>query len=164
MISTMKVFFDTEFTNLETPHLISIGLVSEFGDEIYVVFDTFSVSDCSAFVRSNVLPILDIDNPIRLTPDKAVRRLVGWFKDLRKHRKESIDLISDASIDFELLPQILKDCIQPVTYRTLWDAVPSADIRTVMDRWINKFRQEIGIPHHALSDARVLKLAWEKIS
>ncbi len=163
MISTMKVFFDTEFTNLETPQLLSIGLVSEFGDEIYVVFDTFSVSECSAFVRSNVLPILDIDNPMRLTPDKAVRCLVGWFKDLRKHRNETIDLISDAIIDFELLPQMLKDCIRPITYRTIWDAVPSADMRPVVDRLINKYRQEIGISHHALSDARVLKLAWGNV-
>ncbi len=159
----MKVFFDTEFTNLETPQLISIGLVSEFGDEIYVVFDRFLVSNCSAVVRNNVLPILDIDNPMRLTPDKAVRCLEGWFKDLRKHRDEPIELISDASVDFELLPQMLKDCIQPVTYRTIWDAVPSADMRPVIDRWINKYRREIGISHHALSDARVLKLAWAKV-
>ena len=61
---TLSVFFDTEFTKFRSandePKLISIGLVAEDGREFYAeLLDTWGISDCSQFVISVVLELLD---------------------------------------------------------------------------------------------------------
>jgi hypothetical protein len=58
----MNLFLDCEFTQLnQSTKLISLALVSERGDEVYVeLTDTYQVEDCSDFVIENVLPQLDL--------------------------------------------------------------------------------------------------------
>ncbi|MEZ4600753.1 MAG: hypothetical protein R2940_13270 [Syntrophotaleaceae bacterium] len=54
------VFLDTEFTHLDAPKLISIGLVSICGREFYAeLTDGWGLQDCSLFVLGQVLPLLD---------------------------------------------------------------------------------------------------------
>ena len=51
------VFLDTEFTNCDIPALISLGLVSEKGEELYIeISDTWYLAQCSLFVIGQVLP------------------------------------------------------------------------------------------------------------
>ncbi len=55
----MRIFLDTEFTCLVTPQLISIGMVSEEGQEFYrELKDTWTLAGCSLFVLGWVLPWL----------------------------------------------------------------------------------------------------------
>lgn len=53
------VFFDTEFTNLGSPALISLGAVSSSGEEFYAeILDGWHLEDCSLFTLTQVLPFL----------------------------------------------------------------------------------------------------------
>ena len=55
----MRFFLDTEFTCLVRPQLISIGMVSEDGQEFYrELKDTWTLAGCSLFVMGWVLPWL----------------------------------------------------------------------------------------------------------
>lgn len=55
----MRFFLDTEFTCLVRPQLISIGMVSEDGQEFYrELKDTWTIAGCSLFVLGWVLPWL----------------------------------------------------------------------------------------------------------
>ena len=55
----MKIFLDTEFTSLESPKLISIGLVAADGQEFYrELTDGWTIAECTMFVLGWVLPWL----------------------------------------------------------------------------------------------------------
>jgi hypothetical protein len=55
----LRFFLDTEFTCLVRPQLISIGMVSEDGQEFYrELKDTWTLAGCSLFVLGWVLPWL----------------------------------------------------------------------------------------------------------
>lgn len=49
----MKVFIDTEFTNFNYCHLISLGMVSERGEEFYADI-SYPDQAFSSFVRNDV--------------------------------------------------------------------------------------------------------------
>lgn len=52
----MKVYFDTEFTGLhQNTSLISIGLVSETGQKIYLEFNDYDRTQCDQWIKDNVL-------------------------------------------------------------------------------------------------------------
>ncbi|SHJ16147.1 hypothetical protein SAMN02745165_01654 [Malonomonas rubra DSM 5091] len=55
----MRIFVDTEFSSLEKPKLISIGMVSEDGHEFYrELTDGWKLVECTMFVVAWVLPWL----------------------------------------------------------------------------------------------------------
>ena len=55
----MKIYLDTEFTSLENPKLISIGIVAADGQEFYRELTTgWALPDCTMFVLGWVLPWL----------------------------------------------------------------------------------------------------------
>ncbi|MFM2324982.1 MAG: hypothetical protein RL244_1861 [Pseudomonadota bacterium] len=54
----MRVFLDTEFTNVNRPELISLGLVAEDGREFDAERTDFSRQACSGFVDAHVLSLL----------------------------------------------------------------------------------------------------------
>jgi len=91
MSDVIKIYFDTEFTDMTKPALISIGFVGG-GKEFYAeLTDTWDESMCSMFVIANVLPLLD-----------GKDREMGIY-DLRSKLKEWIEsfgqpvqLLSDA--------------------------------------------------------------------
>ncbi|MDR6397475.1 hypothetical protein [Herbaspirillum seropedicae] len=51
-----NVFIDTEFTDFLDPQLISIGLITESGEEFYAELP-YDIKACSAFVKEAV-PLL----------------------------------------------------------------------------------------------------------
>ena len=57
----IRLYLDTEFTQLNlSRQLISLALVSDGGHEFYVeITDTWSLPDCSDFVKTVVLPQLN---------------------------------------------------------------------------------------------------------
>lgn len=54
----VNVFFDTEFTDLLHPVLISIGFVAENGRRLYIELRGWTPQECSPFVNEAVLPLL----------------------------------------------------------------------------------------------------------
>jgi hypothetical protein len=73
----MIVFFDTEFTGLSSdPRLLSIALVTDDGQELYIEFSNgWREEDCSYWVRQHVMPMLG--NGERLTRREAVERILA---------------------------------------------------------------------------------------
>ena len=52
----MKLFFDTEFTGLyQNTSLISLGMISEYGDTLYVEFNDYDKIKVNNWIRENVI-------------------------------------------------------------------------------------------------------------
>lgn len=94
--TTMLIFFDTEFTELGiNPRLISIGLVSEYGDRTFYaeLSDTYTEKDCSEFVRLAVLPHLEGGNSV-MTMAELTLRLGNWLEEFGHPVKLATDSLS----------------------------------------------------------------------
>ncbi len=75
----MRLFFDTEFTGLTSdPRLLSIGLVADNGNELYLeLTDGWTDANCSAWVREHVMPMLGKGE--RLTRRETANRILSWL-------------------------------------------------------------------------------------
>lgn len=127
------IFFDTEFTKLsKNGELISIGLVTEEGKQFYAEFNDFKLSDCTLFVKDNVIPNLKFYNKM---PNKTFvktdpfdynvlgdhslikNHLTIWLKNFKKFQITFVadvlmydwvlfvDLISDLKDDMPIFPK-----------------------------------------------------------
>lgn len=99
------VFFDTEFTDLTSSELLSIGFTaSEFEAELYIEIEgAWSHPGCTDFVRQAVLPLFGRHNPETLSQEFAADRIESWFDELRDgNRRRGILLASDSGIDQQI--------------------------------------------------------------
>ena len=156
----MKLFLDCEFTRLtQDTKLISLGLVSESGDEFYVeLTDTYRIEDCSDFVIQNVLP--QLNQPLYGVSleeaQAALRVFLGGIEG-------QLEICSDApEWDWEFFCQLAY-----VGHR--W---PSHVVNrpTNLIRLFRHFEADkIGdfalpeLPHHALLDARLLAHIYQRL-
>ena len=148
----MRVYIDTEFTDLLRPVLISLGLVSADGQQCYVELNEgWTVSQCSDFTREVVLPLLDGDMAaIRIL--EAAKRVHEWLSQLGP----DIEVVSDSNIDLVFLGKLM------AVVGTLPTNVTNASVITLsVDQ---QMRSEAAFGsglrrHHALDDARALRLA-----
>lgn len=158
----MKVYFDTEFTDLCNQlgpiRLISAGFVAENGSEFYFeLTDSYTTEDCSSFVFENVLPHLN-HAKYGMTSAQASLNLRTWCEALG----ERIQLVCDApAYDFKLIALLLKN------YNTTLKNVDSKCLRVDANLLYGKIEQyfeyqPIAIRHHALWDARALAQALKK--
>lgn len=78
----MLIFIDTEFTDLIPGNkLISIALVDENENFFYAeLTDTYKLSDCSEFVKTNVLPFLR-GGDYRMTEHECALKLGHWIEE-----------------------------------------------------------------------------------
>lgn len=68
-----KIYFDTEFTGLtQNTTLISIGLVSDTGDQFYAEFTDFDKHQVDGWIYTNVIQKLTVINSLESDKDKAV--------------------------------------------------------------------------------------------
>ncbi len=159
----MKIFFDTEFTSLEDVDagLISIGLVTEDGQEFYAeLTDTYDQSICSEFVIETVLPLLD-GGDCQMTFQELASKLKAWIESLR----DEVILISDSPpIDFPFIwdlfekygwPHNLPKQCEPL-YFLISEKDGEKFHRALEDFWALHANRQ----HHALYDAKSLQVAW----
>lgn len=155
----MLVFLDTEFTDLDKPQLLSIGLVDELGRTFYAELDGFELAACSPFVWTNVLPLLT--GPV--FPSQEVATLVRrWLADAG----EQCQIVTDSpEYDFDLLKRLLGDdwpsnlATQAQRFDT-YTSWPHSDVYARARQGAYK----PGWPeHHALADALALKASWEAV-
>lgn len=149
-MTRVKIFIDTEFTNLVDFDLISIALVS--GDDWYYAESAeFNVEQCEEFTRKNVLPLLG--GNLRKSRCAIATEIVSWMS---KYADQSPMLCFDNVIDFGLLRELLGEIPN-------WLGTHSVKHR-VNDEAKVAFLTENGLAaHHALSDARALQhgnLVW----
>jgi len=145
-----QIFVDTEFTNFESPKLISIGLVALSGEEFYAETE-YDKYECSNFVHEHVIPLLTIKEKSSL--DNIRARLLSWIESVRN---DGVILICyDPEYDREMLGQIFRN-----------QTPPSVLFRNLGLSYVNGLkRYEFHVKnkqaeHHALHDARALRHAF----
>jgi len=162
---TLSVFFDTEFTKFRSvddePKLISIGLVSEDGREFYAeLLDTWDISDCSQFVISVVLELLD--NKEYIKEAELAVKLKDWIQGLGA---EEVVLRCDSpSYDWPFVADLFNFYGWPVNLRKKCGTVYFDN-----DRQTHRYQSGLAEfwkdnqarMHHALVDARSMRFAWK---
>lgn len=156
--SRCHVFFDSEFTSLEHPELLSVGAVSDAGGQFYAeIADTLDgphLADapavrqrCSDFVITTVLPLLEGLAQPRST---AAESFLSWLGQCAEGRPVSI--VTDSAYDRWALAALLGREDLPIG--VTWQRVP------VAYEQIDAIAAESGLRrHHALDDARTLQCA-----
>lgn len=168
---TIKVFLDCEFTSFEEPNLISIGLVTEDGNQSFYseLTDTYTLEDCSAFVILNVLPLLDA-KPFTL-PIKSFTNLHAkmslvecslYLKRWINNLNDSVVMLSDAPhYDFTFITEILYDDWPPLLAKTCdTGSAETADGQLAYDETTRQALQNGYREHHSLDDAKVIAIAY----
>jgi len=149
----MKIFVDTEFTDLYSPALISIGFAAESGADLYIEIAAdptgttgWVPAQCSAFVRKVVLPLLE-GGRVACSRQAASERSLAWLEGF----PEPIELVSDSAVDFHLLYDLWQRPRRPYNFSgELLEAVPEGP------RSRHPARRDLR-PHHALDDAIALR-------
>lgn len=158
----MKVFFDTEFTSLGSdPRLLSVGLVSEDGQELYLeLTDGWTDAKCSPWVREHVLPMLGKGE--QLTRREAGRRIDDWLATFIVQPT----LLGDTDWDTTLLTQLLEESgLTRTDFRVELLAFQSREQAKAFEAAKQQYFQlQKAKPHHALTDAHAFQSAWGSIS
>lgn len=145
----MRLFLDTEFSKLEPGYkLISIALVDEDENFFYAeLTDTYTLADCSDFVKTDVLPLLR-GKECRMTEYDCRLAICKWIEE----RNVECVLCTDApSWDFPLVAPLLEPCWpENLSKEGTLIRVPF----NVEQDLIVKFNYDV---HNALDDALVMK-------
>jgi hypothetical protein len=146
----MLVFFDTEFSNFEQPSLISVGLASADGRALHIELapspETWTVEDCSVFVRQTVLPLLT--GPA-LTHAQAREAALAFLRDVATDGERPL-LVTDFTGDWVLLRRL----VDPLP-----EDLAGLEARLFHDPLIERYDFG-GRRHHALVDAEALRWAF----
>lgn len=157
-----NLFLDTEFTSLEAPHLISLALVAEDGEHVYVEMDSWrTIATPSDFVRQAVLP--QLTGPT-MTPVQAMSAVAAFVE-----RYNCPSIWTDAPLyDGPLLADLLGPDAPQYTLQTIgvsqgaagaWHFVEVDDYRRAL---LSEFDRPGVRRHHALDDARASLAAWQR--
>lgn len=76
---TVRVFLDTQYTNVQDPKLIAFGLACGGASTYAELADGWASADCSAFVHDNVLPHLGRAGARQLSGASATEQLIRWL-------------------------------------------------------------------------------------
>jgi hypothetical protein len=147
----MRLFIDTEFTDLiPEAKLISIALVDENGGSFYAeLTDNYELKDCSAFVKSYVLPFLKGD-PYRMTWYECAYALGNWIED---RGTECILACDNPQWDTPFLKKLLVDCFPSNLKMAVYFPVILQDY--IKDDIVVANDFDI---HNALDDAKVMQI------
>jgi len=153
----VRLFVDTEFTDLLNCELLSIGIVSENGREFYAERTDVDIALCSDFVRVAVLPQLGRHPELRGTEAEIAARLTAWLAQFEANRPLLVSV--DHPTDWELFCYLVRDA----ETLTMPDWIKGQSIRGAIDpRQIEAYWQIHGRQaHHALHDARANRYAFE---
>lgn len=153
-ILTMLVFLDTEFTDLDSPRLISIGLVAQDGQQFYGELTDWEPQECSSFVIETVLPHLE-GGAATMSRGNLQEHLSSWLNAFG----EPLTLISDSPMDWELISEL--DLFPARLEWQLFEPELAKPGRAKHEAAaaIEQYHQEHPW-HHALHDAIGLQQAW----
>lgn len=164
------VFLDCEFTDLQRPQLLSLGLVSGRGQEFYAEYTLEGahgralLKSAVGFVHRHVAPFWGrVANAQVAAPAEFGARLAQWLHGL----EGTVDVAYDYGRDFDLLEGVLRESghwaelehkLQPTHVGYLWGAQAALD---AAETYWKQSRAHTGLDrHHALADAHALKAAY----
>lgn len=147
----MRVFLDTEFTDLADPEaeLISIALVAEDGREFYAERRDFDRDACTNFVQEEVLPLLGAPGVAEFDRAGLKAAVLNWLAGI-----PDPEIAVDYDGDWHLLRRLLgKDGLGNLAAANVYG---SLDAQAVEDYYILN-----AVPrHHALHDARAMRYGF----
>ena len=157
----INIFFDTEFTGLSSePLLLSIGLVADDGQTLYIEFTNgWSEADCSYWVREHVMPMLGKGE--RLTRRDAVSRIIAWLAlfelptTLLGETTWDTDLLADLMLEFSITRDHFNLEVLALSSKEQAKTFETAKQKYLESRQLT--------PHHALSDALAFHSAWHSV-
>jgi hypothetical protein len=171
------VFLDTEFTNLNSPALLSFSMVSLCGLEIYAEIDLVEDSiskerlrSCSDFTRDSVIPQFGRIPKSKCSAWELGCRAGEWLITRAADAGGQITVAYDFDEDFVLL----KDAM---VRASIWDRVTPLLVPENIDRitgrvegvqaaeasWLETSLFRGLERHHALADALALRAAWRTV-
>ena len=158
-----RIFLDTEFTQFRDGQLLSLGLVTDDGHELYVeVADPTRQACASEFCRHSVI------SQFGLVPGSAVRddaavgaRVADWLSSF----EHPVAIAYDYKLDWRFFENALRAAGQ---WQALASKLRAEDVAGVAapgspaERAQNAVFDGSSSPgrHHALVDARALRAAW----
>lgn len=142
----LKVFVDTEFTNFIDTELISIGLVSEFGQEFYAEVP-FTEPNCSPFVHEVVIPLLGTIADSKYERDELKLRLSNWLEMVRPTNQD-VQICFDYQTDWDLFADVLDYEVPEWCHSRLI----ARNINSILK--YEFYKRNNLVEHHALYDAR----------
>lgn len=158
----MRVFYDTEFTDLSSSaELISAGFVSELGQIFYAEVMDWNRARASSFVRETVIPRLEGKPECTMKKSDFVTKLISWLQSLGT----DLVLVSDSTWDI----RVLQGAFEP--FGNIQSLVPSLRLevlamssdgirrRDFAEAQLEYFLRHPMTEHHALHDAQALRLA-----
>jgi hypothetical protein len=166
------VFIDCEFHNLVAPQLLSIGLVSTDGHELYAeLADPSQWPRTSAFVKEIVVPQFG-KMPHQDATRAAIGRRVGaWLTALGPRlSRDPLPVAYDYHADMNLLEHALREAglwqqwgirLLPIHVGYL-TGLPEVDA-AMRNSWRSSFEVDGIERHHALADARALRWGFEAV-
>jgi hypothetical protein len=172
---SINIFLDTEFTSLEAEaFLVSIGLITEDGDRFFYaeLTDTYSEDICTDFVLKEVLPLLNAKPLVGEVSYKSVYAQMT-FVDVQIHLQnwlaaliDPVQIWSDSpNHDWRYIQQIFT---KELPYNLL--PIPKSLLHgntSSNARYENRVEQEYSLKilrrHHALDDAKAMRLGWQAI-
>ena len=161
----MLIFLDTEFTDFNDPDLISIGLVTETGNEFYAELTDYRDEACSDFVRQVVKPLLK-QHPGRIEGNRfeVAKELRNWLMFYDTGEMDSAVICFDYNTDWYLMANMLlllpeEDRPDFLTTRQIW-----GDLDQQALDWFWQEKDCIGWKQHmALYDAHGNKFAYKPL-
>ena len=177
----MKIFMDTEFTGLhQNTTLISIGLVSEYGDKFYGELNDYDENQVDEWLRENVIDNLLQENSelqyndihiVKCTGDNNTVRnkMNDWFEQIMKtHNENVIEVWSDClAYDWVLFNQMYGHACKiphfiyyiPFDICTLFKLV-GVDPDINREEFSNRNSNN---KHNALHDAEVIRSCFDRL-
>lgn len=147
----MNIFIDTEFTDFYDPHMISLGMASECGENFYAEI-AYPDHACSPFVIEVVVPLLRRIPNSYYTIDNLRLEIINWLEIVRRDKKD-VFICVDYQTDWDLFCEALDYRVPPWCHYKL--------VNTEIDeQMIYDFFKQSGLPeHHALYDAQANRYA-----
>ena len=158
----MNIFFDTEFTGLTSdPRLLSIGMVAEDGQELYLeLTDGWTDAMCTPWTRQHVLPGLGKGEQVssRLETGKRIGDWLASFLALPT-------LLGDTDWDTILFSQLLEESKLPKgSFKVeLLTFSSKEQAKSFQDAKKRHFQLHQVVPHHAVTDAHAFQAAWGSV-
>lgn len=174
MSESVCIYFDTEFTDFGIDSdLLSIGFVAATtDDELYIeITDPHPQCQPSEFVREFVLPLFGRHRPERLTRTQAAIRIDQWLDGLRGGDRETpIAFVSDSVLDWQYLMELWVSMPGEPSWAAARNIRGMLAQSTLMPHQtellfahVDEYHQERQEQHHALVDARALKMAMDRV-
>lgn len=148
----MNVFLDTEFTDFFNPHLISLGMASEYGEDFYGEVP-YPDHACSTFVREVVMPLLgQIPHSYFSLPNLHLE-IIKWLEIVRRN-KEDVYICVDYQTGWDLFCGALDYRVPAWCHYKLVS-------NEIVELMLYDFFKNSNLPeHHALYDAQANRHAY----